>query len=667
MQTEMKKENFAVRAARRLAGLYGRMPARASAVLAAALVLAVEVLSRHSVVSTVLFVFCHPVHFLTNWAIVLLTLAVCLLFKRRRFLLALVTGLWLAMGLVDFVMGFFRITPLGTADLLLLPSVFSIIGVYVDTWLIVLLALALLAGLGWLVAAFIRSEKRQPDYRRAGAFVLACAALTAALYTSTVWGHEDERAEAYANLIDAYDHYGFAYCFWTGAFDRGIDEPEVYSERAVERILDRLEPGAEPAEKPDIVMVQLESFFDVRYLDDVELEEDPIPVFRALKEDYSTGFLTVPSMGAGTANTEFEVLSGMSLDYFGMGEYPYMTVLQEEACETVARDLKAMGYGAHAVHNYAGNFYSRNSVFAQLGFDTFTSLEYMNGVEYNPIGWARDEVLLEPILQALDSGDGPQFVFAITVQCHGKYQRGEDSPEAEDLAVDWTDDEEEENALAYYLSQLRETDAFVGQLVQALERRDRPAVLVLYGDHLPNFDIGSEQLKNGDIFQTEYVIWDNMGLERADGDLYAYQLSAGVLERIGASVGVICRYHQQMAGRKDYGAGLQMLEYDMLYGDYYCYGGSNPYAAVPLRMGLEPVRVTGAAWAGGVLTAQGENFTDWSRLAVDGEELDTVLAADGSLQAELEEPPESDAQITVRQRSADKTVILSETEPYIWE
>ena len=74
-------------------------------------------------------------------------------------------------------------------------------------------------------------------------------------------------------------------------------------------------------------------------------------------------------MGAGTANTEFEILTGMTLDYFGAGEYPYKTVLQDETCESMAYNLRELGYRTGVLHNNTGSFYSRNKVFANLGFD----------------------------------------------------------------------------------------------------------------------------------------------------------------------------------------------------------------------------------------------------------------------------------------------------------
>ena len=80
-------------------------------------------------------------------------------------------------------------------------------------------------------------------------------------------------------------------------------------------------------------------------------------------KEYSSGYYKVPSVGAGTANTEFETITGMSLHYFGPGEYPYKSILKETTCESVPYVLKNLGYSTHAVHNNEANFYGRRSVF----------------------------------------------------------------------------------------------------------------------------------------------------------------------------------------------------------------------------------------------------------------------------------------------------------------
>ena len=97
------------------------------------------------------------------------------------------------------------------------------------------------------------------------------------------------------------------------------------------------------------------------------MSEDPIPNFHNLEANYSTGYLTVPVVGAGTANTEFEVLTGMSMQYFGTGEYPYKTILKQTDCESIADDLSQIGYGTHVVHNNTATFYSRNNAFFHDG------------------------------------------------------------------------------------------------------------------------------------------------------------------------------------------------------------------------------------------------------------------------------------------------------------
>ena len=113
-------------------------------------------------------------------------------------------------------------------------------------------------------------------------------------------------------------------------------------------------------------------------------------------KEYTSGYYKVPSVGAGTANTEFESITGMSLHYFGPGEYPYKSILKETTCESAPYVLKNLGYTTHAVHNNEANFYGRRSIFPNLGFDTFTSAEYMTEEEdKNPLGWTKDEVLTE--------------------------------------------------------------------------------------------------------------------------------------------------------------------------------------------------------------------------------------------------------------------------------
>ena len=610
-------------------------PVVTTALLAFLETLVIEMASRHSLIRGLVFLFTHPLNFAAGMFIVLSTLSLAHLFKKRSFWLILFSGFWLLCGFVNAGMLFFRVTPFSPTDLTLIPSATAIFTIYLEVWQIVLLVLVLAAVIAGLVLAYIHAVKHPVRLRMASVLIAGSVLLAVGAYSLTVVGHEESREKSFANIADAYSRYGFVYCFTTGAFDRGVSRPDFYSRSAVNWMVGNLKEEAQPELRPNILFVQLESFFDVSYLDDVEFTENPIPNFTRLRDAFSSGFLTVPSVGAGTANTEFEVLSGMSLDFLGLGEYPYKTTLRDQACETVVWDLKSLGYTGEAIHNNTGTFYDRDKVFAQLGFDSFTSIEYMDGVEFNPIGWCRDSILTGEILKALDSTPGQDFVFTITVQGHGKYQRGVDSEDIEDLDVTWAGEPDEQEALAYYMSQLSETDAFIGDLVSALSRRAEPTILVLYGDHLPSFSIGSDQLENGDIFQTEYVMWTNLRLPKRDEDLYAYQLYPRVLADLGMSPGLITRYHQQMRDSEDYEEGLNLLEYDMLAGDWYCYGGACPFTATDLRMGVEPVVIDSWRYEDEQLFVYGRGFTDYSVITLDGKRLETERPEPGVLTASV--------------------------------
>ncbi|MDD3543715.1 MAG: LTA synthase family protein, partial [Petrimonas sp.] len=235
---------------------------------------------------------------------------------------------------------------------------------------------------------------------------------------------------------------------------------------------------------PNIIAIQLESFFDPTNVRGLVFSDDPIPNFRKLMAGYSSGMYTVPSVGAGTANTEFETLTGMSMRYFGAGEYPYKSVLKEETCESAAYDLGNIGYTSHAIHNNEANFYSRRSVYANLGFNTFTSEEYMDTqTDVNENGWMRDHNLTKYIKQCMESTDNQDFIFTVSVQGHGPYP---EEPVSGDPAITVTGAAtDEQNCMwEYYANQIYEMDQFIGGLITWLETQDEDVVLLLYGDHL---------------------------------------------------------------------------------------------------------------------------------------------------------------------------------------
>jgi hypothetical protein len=130
---------------------------------------------------------------------------------------------------------------------------------------------------------------------------------------------------------------------------------------------------------------------------------------------------------------------------------------------------------------------------------------------------------------------------------------------------------------------------------------------------------------NKNIYETEYVIWDNIGLEERDKDLYAYQLSAEVLDQIGIHEGVMTKYHQNHRSDATYLSNLKALQYDMLYGKEYIFGETNPYEPTDMRMGVREIKVEEVVEIGKKYYIRGGTFTPFSKISLDGKVLDTIF------------------------------------------
>jgi len=668
---------------RRSASWLNAHPAVMITILAFGVGIANEILSRRSLVAAVLFAVTKPISFLCNVVIVLAFLSLTLFFKRRNYLMWLVSLLWLAMGIANFLVCTFRATPFSAMDFTLVLSVFPILPRYLTWPGLILLLLALLALFIYLIRCFFRAKRIPVRTVYAAVTCLCSLAITAILiasgYLSGLF------PQHFSNLATAYKDHGFTFSFSVILLDRGIDKPEDYDSDKIQGILsdiradetdppdeshdDTLLPDPPPQEDkgPNVIFVQLESFYDPKLLSGFVYTEDPTPVFTELRETCQSGILTVPSIGAGTANTEFEVLAGMSLQWFGAGEYPYETILQKKTCESIAYNLKNRGYTAHAVHNYKGNFYDRNDVFSRLGFDTFTSLEYMNNVIYNPAGWAEDAVLLPYVEACLTATEGADLVYCITVQGHGKYAiEMDENDSAPHIGITALPEEASQTAFTYYINQLHETDAFLGALISSVKALEEETYIVLFGDHLPNIGIEECWLPEGmTLYDTEYIIWHSEGETAADKNLTTYQLSAEVMNRLGFNDGVLTKLHQTWADKKDYLVYLEMLQYDILYGHGFCYGDENPFEPTALKMGIRDIRITDVSTVGENTYVKGENFTPYSRVYVNGFARTVEFVNENTL---MLTGFLADRQDVFRvAQIADGLFQLSTTENYIWK
>ena len=646
------------------------------ALLSLVVIFAIEWISHRSFASACTFVSAHFLAYLYNAFIIFASLCIVYLFRRRTFFRVIITCFWVLLGIINGCILSNRVSPFGYTDMKCISDLLSMS----DTnYFTAAQATMVVVGLCILLALLVLLFIFGPKYKGKINYIVVPISLLAVFFiaipiTTSAAQSTNVVASYYANLAEGYEDYGFVYSFATSVLDRGMDKPSNYSEEAVDEIESQVSELTEETSyvtgdvQPNIICVLLESFCDPDEINFLEVEGDPIPTFHYLEENFTTGYLTVPVVGAGTCNTEMEVLTGMSMQYFGTGELPYKTILKKTDCESSASDLTPLGYTTHVVHNNGANFYSRKNAFAMFGFDTFTSKEMMDITEWTPLGsWAKDDILVDETVKAMDTTEGADYTYIITVSSHGDYPDYEVLDEV-NFPISGVEDEGEAYQWTYYVNQLNAVDTFMAELIEEMSNRDEPTIIVFFGDHLPTMGLEDEDMVSGDIYKTKYVTWNNFGLEKEDKDLYSYQLMASVFDSIGIHEGTIFQYHQTMMDTQDdedgsYLLGLEMLQYDILYGERYVYDGEDAYPATDIEMGVEDVVITAVEnnTEDGKVYIYGENFTNWSRVYVNGEKVSCKYVDGNTLTIKKDSVSEGDT-IVVQQMGSSNTVLRASNE-----
>lgn len=243
---------------------------------------------------------------------------------------------------------------------------------------------------------------------------------------------------------------------------------------------------------PDIVIVQSESFFDPARLRGIKVTQ-VLPNLRRLQQHGLSGNMLVPTYGGGTIRTEFEVLTGVPMILKPQMRYPYLDI-HSPVIPGLVTALKHAGYRCTAVHPNSGGFWHRDSVFRRMGFDRFISISSPLFHHAPHHGYyVDDQALTSVVLGQLQDSRPPQLMFAISMENHGPYLRLPMSDarkqQAATIHVPPTLHGDAKRALQNYLLRQSEADTQLGRLADALAKRQRPTLLVFYGDHLPGLGV----------------------------------------------------------------------------------------------------------------------------------------------------------------------------------
>ncbi|MDD6550317.1 MAG: LTA synthase family protein [Lachnospiraceae bacterium] len=639
--------------------------------LAMLLVLVNESLSRHSLIDGFGFIVNHPGAYLYNSYIIYVILLLVFLSSRRLFMRLVMMAIVILFGIINCIILNNRVTPFGFTDLAMVGDLLTMQNTkYFTAQQAGISLIAILVFVFLMVMLHMRGKKQQVKTKLWVRIAVCVIGFVSLVPVTRVCQNTGLVQTYFGNLAQGYLDNGYAYGFAMSVVGRGMNEPAGYSEKTVEKIVKDTEKGDSTIGKvkPNIIVVLLESCFDIDEYPALSYNQDPIPYFHELEKNYSTGHLTVPVVGAGTCNTEFEILTGMSCKFFGPGEYPQKTILKKRDCESTADVIKKLGYGTHVVHNNGGNFYSRANAFSQMGFDTFTSKELLDITDYTPLNtWPTDDILVGATKDALDSTKGPDYCYTITVGTHGDYPTDKVIQNPKIKVKVKGVDQGRQNQWEYYCNMLNNMDRFLKEYTEMLEKRGEPTLLICFGDHLPTMGLQNSDVKQNDIYQTKYITWNNFGMKKKDQDLTSFQLVSTYFDRLGIHGGTMVDYNQTMTERgingesQKYLKNLQILQYDLLYGDRYAYHGVDMYPASDLVMGILPVKIDRIYDYDDRLHIYGENFTPWSKVYVNGEKVNTTYESGQVLSINANGIADG-SYIVVNQMGSNNTIFRSSNE-----
>ncbi len=381
-------------------------------------------------------------------------------------------------------------------------------------------------------------------------------------------------------------------------------KPEGYGPENMNKVKSRLQELAkkekkspmEDNETPNVVVIMSETFWDPMVLQGIEYSEDLIKNFR----ENLAGEIIVPVFGGGTANSEFEALTGLSTYDMAEGIIAYNIYLNQPT-PSIAEVFRENGYKTMAIHPNTKYFYNRDNAYEYMGFDKFIDIDGIKAAERKG-NQVSDSALTDKILSELNSTLEPQFIFAVTIQNHDSYF--EKYPEGTDVKVQTQllDDMDKE-ILEAYAQGIYDADRAYGRLIEGIENSGKPTIVYYFGDHLPRLGypkdiyeiyyktgylekgVTSENSEDLKLFNTQVAKWSNYKKMNAfDKPVSAFYLAYDILEESEVEMPLYYSIYpklmeeypvlssknkEKLEGNSELLRDYNLIQYDILFGNRY--------------------------------------------------------------------------------------------------
>lgn len=467
-------------------------------------------------------------------------------------------------GLVNHYVMAFRSTPFVPWDVFSIQTAASVAGNYDFTPSKEVICVSIGFLLIFIAARFVKFKFESGLFLRI--IPTVCVSLVLGTFVTTLWDDAFQTKSylypflftpAYMTKVN-----GMAVTFAMDMEYLYVEKPEGYSAQRAKEILAEYGEDVESTEAeqesgvvdnvniqnanyPNIIVIMNEAFSDLSVLGEFTTNEDYMPFIHRLQWGYEntiTGNLEVSVCGGNTANTEFEFLTGHTMDYFPVGSIPYQQYISGKI-PSLASQLTEMGYETYGMHPYNASGWKRDTVYPWMGFEHSYFLHDFEN-RYYIRNYVSDKTAYDKIIQLYEEKEPgiPMFAFEVTMQNHSSY-----SDKHDNFTPDIHVEEIEDFALDQYLSLMKVSDAEFEKLVNYFAMEEEKTMIVFFGDHQPNDSIANKILRlNGTNtatmsvaeaklrYQVPYVIWANFDIEEArERDTDTSFLAAEVMETAG--------------------------------------------------------------------------------------------------------------------------------------
>ena len=377
-------------------------------------------------------------------------------------------------------------------------------------------------------------------------------------------------------------------------------QPEGYSKGAVQKIVQKYKKIAEEKnknreklsdEKVNVVYVMSESFIDPKlgkHLYDYGNKE-PIPYTKKLKKSQSSGWAASSEYGGGTANVEFEALTGLS--NFFLNSIPYTSIVPaNKDTPSIVKNFNENGYKTIAMHPYNRNMYRREVVYPNLGFQEYKSADgFKNNSKIDNSKYISDESAFNEVLAELKNSQKPEFIHLVTMQNHMPYE--ENTYSEHNFSVNAKNGANPENAktIQAYLEGISYSDKAMKNFLSEIEKLNEKTIVVFWGDHWPGIygEMFEKELNKNDIRRTPLFVYSNFKKEKQDlgtSSLIYNQILAlnafnsklspfqYLLSDLREKYPALTKQFVKTDEKSDILKDFEMIEYDILSGNKYSLG-----------------------------------------------------------------------------------------------